>query len=162
VRSIALGGFSGATGTLNVLNGGVVQTTGTNFGVTVGGTNAAGTVNVTDTGSTLSSAGRIQVGAFDNSIGSMTISAGGTVQTTGTNLSFTELETGTGMNATGMVTVTGAGSTLTAGGILVGTNTIGNTASLVISNGALFLQAYRIPLSLRPLNLACLNSRPDT
>jgi T5SS/PEP-CTERM-associated repeat protein len=130
----SLSGTAG-TGTLNIQNGGLVQTTGTNFGVTVGITGATGTVNVTGSGSTLSSAGRIQVGAFDNSTGSLTVSGGGTVQTTGTNFANTELEIGTGMNATGTVTVTGAGSTLTAGGIFLGGDT-GSTGSLLVQNGA--------------------------
>jgi T5SS/PEP-CTERM-associated repeat protein len=138
IRSILVGGSASGvagTGTLNVQNGGLVQTTGTNFGVTVGITGATGTVNVTGSGSTLSSAGRIIVGGFDNSTGSMTISGGGTVQTTGTSIGNTELEIGTGMNATGTVTVSGAGSTLTAGGIFLGGDT-GSTGSLLVQNGA--------------------------
>ena len=138
VRSIVVGstlsGVAG-TGTLNIQNGGLVQTTGTNFGVTVGITGATGTVNVTGSGSTLSSAGRIDVGSFDNSNGSMTISGGGTVQTTGINVANTEVLIGAGMNATGTVTVTGTGSALTAGGIQVGGDT-GSTGSLLVQNGA--------------------------
>lgn len=139
IRSIVVGssasGVAG-TGTLNVQNGGLVQTTGTDFGITVGITGATGTVNVTGSGSLLKSAGHIQVGAFDNSIGALTISGGGAAQTTGTNLAATELEIGTGANATGTVTVTGAGSTLTAGGIFLGSGEVNNTSSLLVQNGA--------------------------
>jgi T5SS/PEP-CTERM-associated repeat protein len=135
-RSIVLGGFSGATGTLNVQSGGVVQTTGTNFDVTTGGTGATGVANVTGAGSSLKSAGRINVGSFNNSTGTLTVSNGGTVQTTGSNTSFTELVVGAATNATGTVTVTGTGSTLTLGGIIIGNNETGSSGSMMIQNGA--------------------------
>ena len=136
-RAMLLGGLTGATGTLNVQNGGVARTTGTNFEVNVGGNSATGIANVSGAGSTLSSAGRINVGAFNNSNGSLAISAGGTVQTTGTNLSFTELVIGAATNATGTVTVTGTGSSLSVGGIIAGNTETGSTASLSVQNGAI-------------------------
>ncbi len=126
-RMIVVGGASG-NGTLTVQNGGTAQTTTGSFAVQVGASNGTGALNVTGTGSAVSSLGRIQVGAFTGGSGTVIVSGGGTLQTTGTSATNTELEVGQGS-----VTVTNANSELTVGGMLIGGT---GTASLTVSNGA--------------------------
>lgn len=134
IRSMQIGGASG-TGSLAVQNGGIAQTTGTNFEITVGSSGATGTVDVSGSGSAVRSAGRINVGAFDNASGTVTISGGGAMQTTGTNLASTEIVIGAGSNASGSVTVSGAGSTLSTGGMIIGDAVSGSSGSLTIQDG---------------------------
>jgi T5SS/PEP-CTERM-associated repeat protein len=130
LRSLQVG-FGGGTGTLTVQNGGLAQTTTDTYGITLGNSNSNGTANVIGAGSLLSSAGRLNVGAFSGSTGTLSVSAGGDVQTTSTTLANTELVIGNGT-----VTVNGAGSTISAGGIILGAGNIGETSSLSIQNGA--------------------------
>jgi T5SS/PEP-CTERM-associated repeat protein len=112
---IFVGAFTGATGTLTVQNGGVVNTgsAGANSGALTaaasGNTNA--TIIVTGTGSTLNTHGLILGDGFDaGSNVSLTISNGGTVNVT--TVAGAGSGVGIGASGTGTITVTGAGSQL--------------------------------------------------
>lgn len=134
-RSLQIG-VSGGTGNLTVQSGGLVQSIGAGDGITFGNTGSSGSGTVTGAGSILSSGGRINVGGFDSSTGSLTIVGGGLVQNTGNGdfLGPPDMAIGSGEGSSGIVTVDGAGSKLVTYGLLVG-HLVNSTASLTIQNG---------------------------
>lgn len=133
-------GASGGNGTLTVQNGGLAEaTTNGNF-VQAGNSNSTGAITVDGAGSALKAAGRIQVGAFTSSVGSLTVSNGASAQSgTAIGLSDGNVEIGTGDGGTGTVNVTGANSTLATKGLIVGSGDVAgaitNTGTLTIQNG---------------------------
>jgi T5SS/PEP-CTERM-associated repeat protein len=139
-------GWAGGTGTIAVSNGGVVETTRneqfSGSPVQAGNSNSVGTITVDGAGSILRATDRIQIGAFDNSTGSLVVSNGGLVQTNpdpaiNLNAGTVLTEIGTGNNASGTVTVTGAGSKLETTGLLVGFGapSVSSQGTLTISDG---------------------------
>ncbi|MGZ5231142.1 MAG: beta strand repeat-containing protein [Burkholderiales bacterium] len=140
-KSIVVG-VTGGTGSLSVQNSGLVQSTNNGSLVQAGNSNSTGAITVDGANSTLKSAGRIQIGAFAGSTGSLAISNGGVAQTIGTSDGVVEMGTGTGgAAANGTVRVSGAGSKLLTNGLIVGNSSVGgtdvNTGTLTISAGAL-------------------------
>ncbi len=120
---------SSGTGTLNVLLGGLVSTTG---GIILGNdVGASGTVNVSGA-STITAGGAITLGNATNSSGTLHISEGSTV-TASSNIVIGGVAT-----ATGVATVDGAGSKLTGTAVSVssvGTLTVTNGGSVVSTVG---------------------------
>jgi T5SS/PEP-CTERM-associated repeat protein len=133
-------GASGGNGTLTVQNGGLAQATTAGNAVQAGNSNSTGAITVDGANSALKAAGRIQVGAFTASVGSMTVSNGAAVQSgTAIGVSDGNVEIGTGDGATGTVTVTGANATLATKGLIVGSSSVAgavtNSGTLTIQNG---------------------------
>ncbi|QDS97545.1 beta strand repeat-containing protein [Adhaeretor mobilis] len=113
----------GGTGTLNIEDGGVVDSTQGTIGRADGST---GTATVTGQGSAWFNAGILQIGRFENSNGTLNIVAGGAV----TN---TEGILGGEINASGTATVTGGNSTWVNSDLLdIGFN---GTGTLIIEAG---------------------------
>jgi len=131
-------GTSGGNGTLTVQNGGLAQATTNGAAIQAGNSNSTGGITVDGAGSALNAAGRIQVGAFTSSTGSLSVANGGAAQS-GTAVGFSDgiVEIGTGDGATGTVTVAGAGSTLGTNGLIVGSS---NVAGATTNSGALTVQ----------------------
>ena len=134
-------GYNGATGTVNITNGGTLTTTNLQ---NIGQTDTAGagtaTVNISGAGSTWTIAagpdaghsGNLVVGNGAGAHGTITISDGG-------KLSYSSLVNGPaliGHGGTGTVTVTGVGSIFeSVKGATVG-NAAGSTGTLTVTNGA--------------------------
>lgn len=134
-----IAGFNGGTGTINVMNGGIVEATRQEMfsgsDIQAGNSNSTGFITVDGFGSILSATDRISIGQFSNSNGSLTISNGGWVRQTpdiNTNVNAWSVGTtiGFGSNATGSALVTGTNSRLTTTGLGVG-----GTGTLTIANG---------------------------
>lgn len=141
-------GASGGEGTLAVSGGGRVFTTFTvgagSSPVQAGAASSSGTITVDGAGSLLESAGHIQIGAFADAGGSITVSGGGVARTTqtidGDPVAMGVAEIGTGSNATGSAIVTGADSSFLTNGLIVGNSAVGsampNTGTLTVEAGA--------------------------
>jgi T5SS/PEP-CTERM-associated repeat protein/autotransporter-associated beta strand protein len=144
-NSIFVGEGAGATGTLNVINGGAVNVdsdvivgdgggTGTmhinsggtlsNFNGFVGDT-GTGTATVDGVGSTWTNAGNFKVGEGGGSNGTLHITNGGTVSTSGNTI--------IGDVGTGTVTVDGAGSKFKSSSFVRVSD--GGTGTLTVTNG---------------------------
>lgn len=133
-------GYNGATGTLNIVNGGTLSTTNLNrVGVTDAAGPAAATGKVTISGATSKwtitpgvpgSNGNLEVGSGVGANGMITVSSGATLDTAG----ITRVGTAGG---TGAVTITGTGShwDLATGGLVIGQAT-GSTGTVTIAAGA--------------------------
>jgi T5SS/PEP-CTERM-associated repeat protein len=138
-KAITLGA-SGGDGTLLVQNGGLAQTTTDGSQIQAGNTDSSGDVTVDGANSQLISGGRLQIGAFSGSTGSITISGGGVANLTSAAVSENVVEIGTGDDATGTAMVTGANSALNTKGLIVGSSEVGsatpNAGALTIANGA--------------------------
>lgn len=139
-------GENGGTGALNIYDGGIVAATRQEtFGgasIIAGGQNGTGSINVSGQGSLLSATGDIQIGAFSNSSGSLSISNGGTVVTSpdpsiNLNAGFVSTQIGVGDNVMGTALVTGAGSSLTTPSLAVGQFDTFSTGTLSIEAGGM-------------------------
>lgn len=133
-------GTSGGSGQLDIGNGGRAETTSetafAGFPVQAGNSNSSGDITVDGANSSLHATGRIQIGAFSSSSGSLEVTNGGAVLSTGTIDTLVEI--GTGDDATGSVLVSGP-SAFDTTGFLVGSSAVGsatpNQGTLSVEDG---------------------------
>jgi fibronectin-binding autotransporter adhesin len=113
-------GYWGGVGTLNVANGGAVNSSYAFIGWALG---SAGSVTVSGAGSTWTNGSSLYVG--DVGAGTLEITNGGAVNSGGGDIGY-------GSGSLGSVTVSGAGSTWTSNWLSLG---FGGTGTLSVANG---------------------------
>jgi T5SS/PEP-CTERM-associated repeat protein len=142
-------GYDGATGNLNISNGGTLTTTNLNsVGLSDTGGAGTGTVTISGAGSNWTitagvpgSNGNLNIGSGAAAQGTVTISAGGSLSNAGN--AFVGYNSGTGSSGgTGSVTITGTGSSWTegtnnSGALVLGYGTGASGTLLVAAGGTL-------------------------
>jgi outer membrane autotransporter protein len=132
-------GYNGATGTVNITNGGTLSTsvtgaTDNNIGDGTSGTAATGEVNISGAGSswTIGSDGELSIGRLAGSEGTLNIRDGGKLTFQNDSAISVGFQGGTGN-----VLVTGTGSTIDSSGGFAVANTAGSKGKVEVINGGL-------------------------